>query len=211
VVVNLTIPYVPYARQDRIAEAGESLSIGVMANLINSMGFKRVTIYDPHSDVTPALINNLEVVSLEQIVSRSELVTLVSEKEMTIVSPDAGAVKKVQKLAQKLNTTNLVIGSKVRDSLTGEITGTKIEGDVEGKDVIIFDDICDGGRTFIELSKVLKKMSANEIYLYVTHGIFSKGLEVLKPYFTHIFSSFSFLKKAAEDENFLTILKRGEL
>jgi len=59
--LSLVLPYVPYARQDRVAVAGEPLSIKVFCSLINSMGFSSVEIWDPHSDVTPALLDNVVV------------------------------------------------------------------------------------------------------------------------------------------------------
>ena len=61
--VLLTIPYFPYARQDRVCNEGEALSVKVMADLINSLNCAGVTIYDPHSDVTPALLNNCRAIS----------------------------------------------------------------------------------------------------------------------------------------------------
>ena len=71
------------------------------------------------------------------------------------------------------------LASKIRDTKTGYITETKLQGEVRGRDVLIFDDICDGGRTFIELAKSLKAKGAKKISLYITHGIFSKGKDVL--------------------------------
>lgn len=61
--VNLFIPYFPGARQDRVCNKGESLSVKVYADLINNQNYDKVVIFDPHSDVTPALLNNVEVVA----------------------------------------------------------------------------------------------------------------------------------------------------
>ena len=67
---------------------------------------------------------------------------------------------------------------KKRDPSNGEITGTVVYSEHLGsQDVLIVDDICDGGRTFIELAKELRHLTTGRIYLYVTHGIFSKGHE----------------------------------
>lgn len=70
--------------------------------------------------------------------------------------------------------------NKARNVQTGEITGTEVYGDVKDKVVLIIDDICDGGRTFIELGKVLKERGASKVILYVTHGIFSQGKQVFE-------------------------------
>lgn len=209
--VKLFIPYFPYARQDRVSNEGEALSVAVMAKLINSLNCQTVTIHDPHSDVTPALLNNCKVINLADIIAQSSLINLIHEKSLTLLSPDAGAEKKVRSVAKKISSPNkpmdVLCASKTRDTRTGDITATKIHGDVKGKDIIILDDICDGGRTFIELSKVLKKMNSGDIYLYVTHGIFSKGLEVLEECFEHIYCYHTMLEAKQIKNSFLTILK----
>ena len=63
---------------------------------------------------------------------------------------------------------------------------------MEGSDILIVDDICDGGRTFIGLAEELKKKNAGDLYLFVTHGIFSQGFSELKKHFKKIFSTNSF-------------------
>jgi ribose-phosphate pyrophosphokinase len=73
--------------------------------------------------------------------------------------------------------------------------------------LIILDDICDGGQTFVELAKHLKAQGAKAIYLYITHGIFSKGLSVLKQHFEHVYCYHTMLKAAEIDRDFLTILE----
>src|SRR5882762_8449479 len=65
--INLYLPYLPYARQDRVCNAGEPLSIQVMANLINSLNCNSVIVYDEHSSVTTALLKNCEHVPMETL------------------------------------------------------------------------------------------------------------------------------------------------
>lgn len=208
--INLSIPYFPYARQDRVCNEGEALSVAVMANLINSLHCETVTIHDPHSDVTPALLNNCKILSLADIIAKSSLLNVIYEKSLSLLSPDAGAEKKVRAVAKKISLPNksldVLCASKTRDTRTGDITSTEIHGDVMGKNIIILDDICDGGRTFIELSKVLKSMNSGDIYLYVTHGIFSKGLGVLEDNFEHIYCYHTLLQPNQINSSFLTIL-----
>lgn len=175
--LNLSMPYVPYARQDRVSVPGEALSIKVFANLINSQNYADVKILDPHSDVTTALINNLTVVEQHEIAKN-----IVSIPDTTLVAPDAGAAKKIVKLAAITNS-EFITAYKVRDPVTGNITGTRVDANPvalmnSSKRFLIVDDICDGGRTFVELAKVLKTYTNLPIDLYVTHGIFSKGLNV---------------------------------
>lgn len=207
--IELEIPYVPYARQDRVMTTGESLSIKVFADLINSQKYKSVMIWDPHSDVTPALINNCRIFSQQQILyeelplgksniklmnptAKAEFLETLS-KNTVLVSPDAGANKKIGESAKLIGFEHVVRADKVRNPKTGEITGTVVYSEHVGdKDFLIVDDICDGGRTFLELAKVLRPLTNGKIILYVTHGIFSKGVEVFKGIIDEVYCVNSF-------------------
>lgn len=195
--IGLCIPYLPYARQDRVMVKGEPLSIKVMADIINSQNFTEVMIYDAHSDVGPALINNCVNISnhnyIESILDKVE--------DYWLVSPDSGAEKKIYGLSKSLKTDSIVRGNKHRDVTTGKITGTSIDvSDLKGKDCYIVDDICDGGRTFIELSKILRKSNAGDIYLIVSHGLFTKGIAVLEPFFKGIYTTNSVYQEPLQNE-----------
>lgn len=181
---GLIMPYVPYARQDRVMNIGEALGIEVMAELINSIKADSVEIWDPHSDVTSALIKNVKIIQPIKFLNN---VLGPMGKSVILVAPDAGAAKKVSKLGQEYKLL-VVQAMKVRDVTTGNISGTEVYTDHVGdKDFFIIDDICDGGRTFIELAKKLREKTTGKIYLYVTHGIFSKGLEVFTGLIDKIF------------------------
>lgn len=173
---TLYLPYIPYARQDRVMQPGEALSIKVFANLINSLGFDKVIVDDPHSDVSAALLDNIKIRGQEVLIA--EFHNHLAGKDVTIVAPDAGARKKAQKVSDRLRLP-LVEAGKVRDLQTNEITGTAVFGDVEGRECVIVDDICDGGRTFIALAQALKVKGAKRVILYVTHGIFSFGKQII--------------------------------
>ena len=179
--IQLVLPYVPYARQDRVCNAGESLSIKVFCDLINSLNFTQVTIVDPHSEVTPALLNNVKVIDQLQIINNWRDFGLLGLDSSTIlVSPDAGANKKVAKIAKYFGHPAFIRADKKRDLQTGEILETVVYADdLSGQTCVIVDDICDAGRTFLELANVLKSKNAKSIQLYVSHGIFSKGVQVL--------------------------------
>jgi ribose-phosphate pyrophosphokinase len=186
----LVMPYIPYARQDRVCNEREAFSIKVFADLINSMNFDLVVVLDPHSDVSPALINNCSIIPIEDVLDRSEeliddddfnLHHKLTNDNIILISPDAGAEKKVLKVSQHYGGLQVIYAGKIRDTKTGEIVATKVDWgySLRGKDVLIVDDICDGGRTFIELAKKLRRFKPQSINLYVTHGIFSKGYQPL--------------------------------
>ncbi len=176
--VSLFMPYVPYARQDRVCYRGESLSICVLAKFINGLEFRRVGIVDPHSDVTPALLDRCLVQPQSSIVCGwHDLRELIHSS--ILLSPDVGALKKSSAIAKYCKSTGFETAEKVRDAATGEIVSVRIARAFDRDTVVCCDDICDGGRTFIELAKVAKSMCAGRFVLYVTHGIFSKGVDVL--------------------------------
>jgi len=99
--------------------------------------------------------------------------------EITLVAPDAGATKKVDTVAKHFGGLEVIQGYKKRDTATGAITGIGFMGDVKGKDLLIVDDLCDAGGTFIGLGMKLKDAGAKAVGLYVSHGIFSKGIGAL--------------------------------
>ncbi len=177
----LEIAYAPYARQDRVCNEGEALSAKVFANLINGLGYSRVYVYDCHSEVLAGMLDNCVNIGVEKILRRNEGINLLLEQKLvTLISPDAGANKKTLSLAKAYGGLPVVRADKVRDTATGEITGTEVYcDDLHGVNCLIVDDICDGGMTFIKLAEKLKEKGAASITLYVTHGIFSKGIDIL--------------------------------
>lgn len=190
------LPYIPYGRQDRVMVAGEALSAAVFGTLINSCGFDRVVVDDPHSDVSPSHIRNVAIYEQHEMAISILGVGLFGNS--VIVAPDAGAIKKVTKLAQKVGHSEIGVGTKHRDLSTNEITGTSYSGpDVAGKRVIMVDDCFDGGRTFIELGRVLRTNGATEVILYITHGIFSYGADICDGIIDEIYSAYPWEKNLA--------------
>ncbi len=198
---ELIIPYLPYARQDRVCNTGEAFSLKVFTNLINYANFNKVTILDPHSEIGSVLINNVNVVD-----NFSFIHTILQQDhinkpcEIVLISPDHGASKKMKTLVQKLSTYYskydfiIVQADKTRDPKTGTITGFKIYEPELVKNVpcIVIDDLCDGGATFLGLAVELRKYTLQKLYLAVTHGIFSKGLDKLLYFYDTIYTTNSF-------------------
>ena len=186
VPIHLQMPYVPYARQDRRAVSGESHSLRVLAHFINSLNFKTVTVVDPHSDVVEAVFDRLVITPQEKAIP---LNILFSQQIDFLVAPDAGASKKIYKAANWVGKP-VLIANKVRDPRTGEIKGLKFDSEdlsaIKPTDkLLVVDDICDGGRTFIEVAKALP-VAKEQLSLYTTHGIYSKGIEVLQEFYSDV-------------------------
>ena len=172
VSIHLICPYLPYARQDRVCASGESLALKVMCDIINSLKFAAVTVWDVHSDVALALLDNAHNTHQRVFVSR------IKWENTVLVAPDAGAIKKTLETAKALDLP-MVRADKMRSVQDGSITGTVVYSEHVGdKDFLMVDDIGDGLRTFLELSKKLREKTNGKIYLYVTHLIASKGLDV---------------------------------
>ena len=197
--IHLYVPYFLGARSDRKFNSGGFNYVKeVISPIINLQRFSSVTVFDPHSDVLEACLDNYKRLENTPLVQWSISNLYGSSKynnimKFSLVSPDAGALKKVFRVAEDINYTNdIIIASKHRDLKTGKITHTDVPGldNDPNNDFIIIDDICDGGRTFIEIAKVIKdKKPDSKIYLIVSHGIFSAGLLELSKWFNCIFTT----------------------
>jgi ribose-phosphate pyrophosphokinase len=189
VIINeIRIGYAPFGRQDRVAVPGEPLSVAVFANIINSLNAFSVFLEDPHSDVLPALLNNCQVIHQAELLKPAiQRIQAAWGGSFFLVAPDAGAAKKIHQLAAITSPMDVLICSKYRDPRTGTLSGFEVppipDRWVEGPaapTAIIVDDICDGGRTFIEISELLcVNGHMGKIILVVSHGLFTKGIDAL--------------------------------
>lgn len=192
----LNVPYFLGSRSDRkFVEGGVNYLKQVICPIINSLNFTCVIVMDPHSDVLEACLNNYEKISNDIVVKHS-LACLSSQYtggfNPAIISPDAGALKKIYDIAKNNNIETVITAGKIRDIKTGKILKTELpETNWEGiTDALIIDDICDGGRTFIELAKAVRESGfTGSLNLVVTHGIFSAGLKHLNEHFDKIFTT----------------------
>jgi ribose-phosphate pyrophosphokinase len=187
----LYIPYFPYARQDRVCAKGDPFSLSIMADLINSCGFDKVITHDIHSDKIGMIVDNFRNIGAISHVEKA--MELIGNPNIRLISPDKGAFKRVHNIAIDIGVDLPVECGKDRDPESGSISGFYVkENDLHGDDCLIIDDICDGGGTFLGLAKELKRKNAGKLYLYVTHGIFSKGYFELTNAFEHIYTTNSF-------------------
>jgi ribose-phosphate pyrophosphokinase len=185
---TLFVSYLPYARQDRVCSPGEANSFAVMCALINHLKFNLVVCYDPHNEKLAyesidLLLIHKQAFCLEGLFY-DEL--LGCAPPTWLVFPDAGAQKKRPDYERHsiFDGCNFATGSKLRDPETGALSGFDVDVlDFEGADVMIVDDICDGGGTFLGLGVVLKSRNCGKMSLYTTHGIYSKGKEALEAMF----------------------------
>jgi ribose-phosphate pyrophosphokinase len=179
--IDLTISYLMAARMDRQMTEGEPFSLRIVAAILNQAGFRRISIFDPHSDVSTALILRSKAIGNEAFVGKclDHFYQNQEQNDYALISPDAGALKKIYKVAQFVDAPSVIECSKMRDVKTGQLSGfhTNIDN-FHGKTCFIVDDICDGGGTFVGLAALLKSRNAGKIVLIVSHGIFSKGFDL---------------------------------
>lgn len=192
--IHLYTPYLPYARQDRLCDAGEAMSLKVFCNLINMQKYESVTIMDCHSDVGTALLDNVRHIHQANVIEYfPELKNGILNDEYVLVSPDAGAIKKIHHIAKHFHCHNYICGKKDRDTTNGKISYCGIDPSdapkIMDKNCLIIDDICDGGGTFTALANSLRIHGAKSVDLFVTHGIFSKGIEVLNGFIDKIYTT----------------------
>lgn len=172
----LYMPYVPNARQDRTKYSEEVFTLKYFCDIINSLNFKQVIILDPHSNVTPALLDRVVVKSPRSTVL-DVVEHLVGLDEFDYVYfPDEGACKRYSDLFP--SRKNVLIGHKVRDWETGKIQGLRIttpegyepdEFQCMGRNVIMIDDIISYGGTLAYSADKLKSLGFEHIYAYATH------------------------------------------
>jgi ribose-phosphate pyrophosphokinase len=178
--IRLDIRYLMGARMDRPIGWGEPFTLAVIARRINALGLSRVRILDVHSEVAERLIRN-SVNVLPRNVVRSVIATSLWAEIAAFIIPDKGAKARVAELTKEWGGHRIQAG-KIRDEATGELSGFYVEDHdrIRGAKCLIIDDICDGGGTFIGLAAELRKAGARSVDLYVTHGIFSRGVGVLR-------------------------------
>lgn len=169
--ITLDMPYIPNARMDRVKNVDEVFTLKYFAEFINSLGFDKVYALDPHSNVTCALIDNIQPLgpNLSHI---NEIIEQVGKDNVVMYFPDEGAMKRYSDSVAKELGLPYVFGMKNRNWRTGKINGVSIQGDTDllkNKTVIILDDICARGGTFYHSALALKPYEVKDIKLYVSH------------------------------------------
>lgn len=196
---NLHIYYMPYSRMDRV-ENNSPFTLKYVAEFINNLGFDELVVTEPHSDVTPALLNDshAEFINVNLLEEVKEDVEFEDEIDY-IVFPDNGASKRYSNLKVK----NVLVGHKHRDFETGMITSLDIIGNINdnGKKAIIVDDLSSYGGTFVATAKELRKKGIEKVYLLVAHAENSIFKGRLFDHVDKVFTTDSILTEQANWEN----------
>lgn len=201
--IELYVPYFIGGRSDRKFQVGGVHYLKqVIAPIINLQEYSKVTVIDPHSDVLESVLNSFEKRNHYDFIKWA--LTKIDNKDgaqdrIHLVSPDAGAYKKIFDVAKFFKIPNIVTANKVRDVITGQILKTEVPITVydAGKTFVIIDDIGDGFGTFIQIAKEIREKEkfssvtheSSKLYLIVTHSIQEKGIINALEYFDMIFTT----------------------
>lgn len=171
--VTAVVPYLGYQRQDHVFRDGEAVSLAVIVNTMQSVGIDRVISFDLHSAKIP------DVFSIP-LVHLSALPLFVEEikrqgwggLDTVLVSPDMGGIRRIKMMSEMLTQMPYATIEKNRDLATGKIEMTKVEGEITHRALIV-DDMISSGGTIVKAAEALRERGAKEIYVFVTHPIFS--------------------------------------
>ena len=195
--ITLIMPYIPNARMDRTHNAGEVHMLKYFCKFINDLHFDCVQVMDPHSDVSCTLLDHLFYIDPTPLVKSA----VEESRAQYIFFPDDGAAKRYGPV---YNFRPYLNGKKNRDWATGAIKGLEVENpmglkdDFNGKHIIIIDDICSRGGTFVHSAAALKKMGFAKIDLCVTHcekTIFAGALLKSDSPINHIYTTDTIFNK----------------
>ena len=186
----LKIDYMMYQQDDRRFKTEESFGLKVISNFINTMKWDKVEIFHPHSDKVE-FIDNCIITSNQSFVEDAilDVRSYTFNRFPYWVIPDSGAFKTQFKQIENIEYPNFITCMKSRNHETGGIETVVNVGDLSGQACFIVDDICLGGRTFIQIAQKLREKNCGELYLIISHGVFNQGIEHLLEYFDYIYTT----------------------
>ena len=168
--VHVVIPHFGYARQDKKSAPREPISSRLMADLLSAIGFDRLITVDLHSDQIQGFFNQ----PVDHLTSLPLFADYFLKKELTnlaVVAPDTGRAKFAKKLGDQLHADLVVLHKTRPKHNVAEITN--VVGDVDGKNLLIVDDMIDTAGSITSSVATLKKMGCKDIYVAATHPVFS--------------------------------------
>lgn len=189
--VNLFLPFIFDAQADRRFNSNESSGLKLVCKFINSMKWKSVSIFHPHNpELVEGLLNNVEIIDNSEFIKT--ILKDISAENLILMSSDAGGFKPLMKLTDKIDWRGETFSaSKSRKYENGKskLIQQVDKQDFEGKDILIIDDLCVNGGTFIGLSNLLIERNCGKLYLAVSHITVQYPNPELFKSFDHIFTT----------------------
>jgi ribose-phosphate pyrophosphokinase len=163
------VPYLCYARQDRVFLEGEVVSIDLVAKLFKTVGVKHIITVDIHSQRAMSYFTSIQNVSSVPLLA--DYASKMKLHDPIAVSPDAGGANRATEFARYLDIDVLAL-KKYRDRSTGEVTvDEKLDMDISKRDVIVIDDIISSGGSIIKAAEVLHKKGVGRIFAMCAHAL----------------------------------------
>lgn len=176
--INIVCPFLCYSRQDRKVVSREPITAKLVANLITKAGADRIVSVDLHVDQIQGYFD-IPVDHLVGYPQFAEYLRKRKYKNLTIVAPDVGAVKKATKMATLLHAPLVIVDKRRKEHNKSETTF--VIGEIEGKTAIILDDIIDTGGTISGVAQLMKEKGAKNTIICATHGLLNNdAVEKLK-------------------------------
>lgn len=168
--VNVIIPYFGYARQDRKDKSRVAIAAKMIANLISAAGADRIMTIDLHADQIQGFFD----IPLDHLYASYIFVPYIKSlglQNLMFASPDVGGIKRARNYA-KIFETDLAVCDKYRKE-ANQIESMRLIGEVEGKDVILVDDLVDTGGTICKAAGLLKEKGAKSVRALCGHPVLS--------------------------------------
>ncbi|HEX8372158.1 MAG TPA: ribose-phosphate pyrophosphokinase [Chthoniobacterales bacterium] len=169
--ITAVIPFFGYARQDRKDQPRVPITAKLVANLLVAAGVNRVLTMDLHAQQVQGFFD----IPVDHLYASPAMIKTLQErlpKDCVVVSPDVGGIKMASAYSQALNT-GLAIVAKRRKSAT-EIDALYVIGEVDGRDVLLIDDLTETAGTLTSAAKLLKKYGARRIFAAVSHAVLNE-------------------------------------
>lgn len=168
--ITAVIPYYGYARQDRKSRGREPITAKLIANLLTKAGCRRVLTMDLHAQQIQGFFD----VPVDHLYAAPIIANYFQSLELddlVVVSPDIGGVARARKFAELLHAPLAIIDKRRPKPNISEVMN--IIGDIDGKNVILIDDIIDTAGTITNAAKALKERGAKEVYASCSHAVLS--------------------------------------
>ena len=168
--ITTVIPYYGYARQDRKAQPRDPITAKLVANLLHTAGARRILSIDLHAPQIQGFFD----IPVDHLYASPIMIDYFKTKNLdnfTAVAPDVGSVKRVRTFAKQLDIPMAIIDKRRPKATVAEVMN--IIGDIEGQNVILFDDIIDTAGTMTAAASALKEKGANDVFACGTHALFS--------------------------------------
>ena len=188
---SISIYYLMSMRMDRVMDFSRPYTLKIVVGILDNLGAFSISVFCPHSEMSLDLFKMTPVT----LIRPNTLVYYGANhfRSYQMILPDTGAVKRYRSNGDVPN--NIIIGEKVRDVDTGKIVSIKIKNPeaLTGEPLLIQDDLCDRGGTFIGLAEAVKEINPEaDINIFVCHMVNPKGIKNLSETFNHVWFTNSY-------------------